>query len=444
MEESEMIRQSLALAAAVTGMAALSQPVFAQANEQFLPALVYRTGAYAPNGIPWANGTADYWNLLNERDGGINGVKIVFEECETSYATDKGVECYERLKGKGPTGAGFFAPLSTGITFALTEKVPGDKIPLLTLGYGRSDSMDGTVFPWNFIALGSYWSAADAAMQHIAKELGGVDKVKGKKITLIYHDSPYGKEPIPYLEALAAKQGFTFKAVPVTHPGVEQKSQWLAVRQDRPDYVVLWGWGVMNSAAIKEAAAVAFPRDKIIGGWWSGAEPDVAPAGDQAIGYKALMLQHPAGKFKIHEDLEKFIISKDKSAGKDTFAHVLYNRGLINAMIGTEAIRTAQEKYGKKPLTGEQIRWGFEHLDLTADRLKALGFEGMIKPLKLTCQDHQGAIEARVHQWDGKEWKIISDFYKADAAMMAEMVKDSASKYAKEKNITPRDCSKEG
>src|SRR4029079_4513543 len=75
-------------------------PAWAQ-NEQFFPELVYRTGPYAPNGIPFANGYADYLNLLNARDGGINGVKITFEECETGYATDRGVECYERLKGKG-------------------------------------------------------------------------------------------------------------------------------------------------------------------------------------------------------------------------------------------------------------------------------------------------------------------------------------------------------
>src|SRR6266404_6380255 len=130
-------------------------------NEQFIPGLVYRTGAYAPNGIPFADGARDYITLLNERDGGINGVKIAFEECETGYATDRGVECYERLKGKGPTGAAYFSPLSTGITFALTEKVPGDKIPLLTLGYGRSESKDGSVFTWNFPLLGTYWTAAN-------------------------------------------------------------------------------------------------------------------------------------------------------------------------------------------------------------------------------------------------------------------------------------------
>ena len=97
----------------------------------------------------------DYLNLVNERDGGINGVKIVFEECETGYTNDRGVECYERLKGKWPTGAAAFSPLSTGITYALTEKVPADKIPLITMGYGRSESVDGSVFLWKFPLLGT-------------------------------------------------------------------------------------------------------------------------------------------------------------------------------------------------------------------------------------------------------------------------------------------------
>ena len=145
-----MSRRLLALAAAAVGMAAIAEPVWAQQNEQFIPILSYRTGAYAVNGVPYANGVVDYYNLVNERDGGINGVKIVFEECETGYATDKGVECYERLKAKGPTGAAFFNPLSTGITFALTEKTLADKIPIITMGYGRANSKNGSVFAYNF------------------------------------------------------------------------------------------------------------------------------------------------------------------------------------------------------------------------------------------------------------------------------------------------------
>jgi branched-chain amino acid transport system substrate-binding protein len=432
-----MKRTILAAAAVAAAFGGLSIAASAQ-NEQFLPALVYRTGPYAPNGVPFANGVADYWNLINARDGGINGVKIVFEECETGYATDKGVECYERLKGKGPTGAGYVSPLSTGITFALTEKVPGDKIPLLTMGYGRSESRNGAIFPWNFIALGSYWTAADIAIQHIAKEMGGEANLKGKKISLVYHDSPYGKEPIPALEARAKKHGFEFKAIPVTHPGVEQKSQWLAIRQDRPDYVLLWGWGVMNSTSIKEAAGVNYPRDKMLGVWWSGAEPDVTPAGDQSIGYKSLMLQHGAGEFGVHADIKKHLA--DKRIGKDDFAQVLYNRGLVNSMIGVEAIRTAMAKFGNKPMTGEQIRWGFENLNITEARIKELGFDGMVRPFKMSCDDHQGADIARVQQWDGKAWKVISDYYTADRSLLDGMVAETAKKYGEEKKIAPAPC----
>ena len=78
-------------------------------------------------------------------------------------------------------------------------------------------------------------------MHQIANKLGGYEKLKGKKVTLVYHDSPYGKEPIPLLGELAKRHGFDFKSIPITHPGIEQKSAWLQIRQDRPDYVLLWG-----------------------------------------------------------------------------------------------------------------------------------------------------------------------------------------------------------
>jgi len=123
-----------------------AMPVLAQSKDQFVPVLSYRTGPYAPNGTQWANGFVDYLKLVNTK-GGINNVKISYEECETGYDTARSVECYERLKSKNPS---FVQPLSTGATFAITEKAPVDKIPVLTVGYGRSESADGAVFKWNF------------------------------------------------------------------------------------------------------------------------------------------------------------------------------------------------------------------------------------------------------------------------------------------------------
>ena len=429
-------KHAAAFALAAAGALGAAQDVAAQANEIFVPVLVYRTGAYAPNGIPWADGFVDYIKLVNERDGGVNGVKLAYEECETGYATDRGVECYERLKSKKPVA---FSPLSTGITYALTDKAPGDKIVLVTAGYGRADSVDGSVFAWNFPLLGTYWSAADMLVQHVAKK----GPLKGKKIALVYHDSPYGKEPIPVLEALAKREGFELLKLPVTHPGVEQKATWLQIRQQRPDYVFLWGWGVMNSTAIKEAIAVSYPRLQMYGVWWAAAEPDVLPAEMAAKGYNGLAMGHSAENgMPIHKDMMKFLYDKGKgtAANKSEVGNVLYNRGMLSAMLTVEAIRKAQEKFGKRVVTGEEVRWGAENVNLDAARIKAIGVEGLIQPLKTSCQDHGGAHRARIHTWDGEKWSYTSDMYQADMGLLRPMIEASAKKYAEEKKITPVAC----
>ena len=443
-----MTLRQLALAAAVvaasTSSMLMAPAAMAQAKEQFFPSLVYRTGAYAPNGVPFANGYADYLKLTNAR-GGINGVKVSFEECETGYATDRGVECYERLKGKNG-GATVFQPLSTGITFALTEKAPGDKIPLITGGYGRSESTDGMVFKWNFPLTGTYWDAADILLQHVAKKEGGWDKLRGKKIALVYHDSPYGKEPIALLEERAKMHGYQLSLLPVAHPGVEQKATWQQIRGNRPDYVFLWGWGVMNSTSLKEAQATGYPRDKMYGVWWAGAEPDVKDVGDGAKGYNALALQHGAepNSAIVKEVLEK-VHGKGQGTGpKDEVGQVLYMRGLTAAMLAVEGVRAAQERFGKgKWVSPEQARWAYENLNLTQAKLDALGFKGVMRPISTSCADHRGATWARVHTWDGAKWNFTSDWYQSDEQVIKPMIKAAADKYAAEKKISrraPADC----
>lgn len=116
---------------AVAGLAAIAAAPAAYADDpQFFPMLVYRTGPYAPNGIPSANGMRDFYMLTNKRDGGVGGVEVAVEECETEYNTKLGVECYERLKNKHG-GATLVNPYSTGITYQLIPKAPVDEVPVL-------------------------------------------------------------------------------------------------------------------------------------------------------------------------------------------------------------------------------------------------------------------------------------------------------------------------
>jgi branched-chain amino acid transport system substrate-binding protein len=430
----------MGLAAATLLAAAAAPATSAAAQEQYVPLLVYRTGPYAPNGIPLANGQADYFNMLNARDGGVGGVRLVVEECDTAYNNDKGVECYERLKDGGPTGATAFSPFSTGITYALIERATADEIPLFTMGYGRTDAADGTVFPYVFAMPTTYWSQATSIVRYIEEQEGG--DLDGVDIALVYHDSAYGKEPIPTLEILANAEGFELHLFPVAHPGLEQKATWLNIgRRLRPEWVVMWGWGVMNSTAIREAAAVGFPMDRFIGNTWASAEVDVRPAGDAAVGYLAANFHSPGAQFDVHRDILTHLYDAGRGAGdRERVGEVLYNRGVVNAAITAEAIRVAQEMHGVRPLTGAEVRDGFENLELTEERLAGLGLDGFMNQVQVSCADHEGGGAVFIQQWDGENWQRVSQWIPPMTDVVRPLIEDSATAYAAEKGITPRDC----
>jgi len=410
------------------------------ADQLFIPGLVYRTGAYAPNGVPFANGFKDYITLINERDGGVNGVKLVYEECETGYNTKVGVECYEKMKSKNPV---VVIPNSTGITYQLIPKTAVDKIPLLTIGYGRTSAAVGSVFPWVFNYPATYWSQATAVIRYIGNQAGGMDKLKGQKIAHIYHNSAYGKEANPTLKVLAKKYGFKLTLLAVDHPGQEQKATWLQIRRKKPNWIFMSGWGVMNQVAIKEAAANNFPMDHFIGNWWSGSENDVVPAGMGANGYKSATF-HPAGSdTKMHDDMRKHVYAKGLGAGKESrIGEVLYLRGMINHALVVEAISRAQKKYSVKVPNGDQMRWSFENLTMKDADWKRLGLTGFPN-IDVTCNDHEGAKGVLFQQWDAKnkKWNSVSDWVPVMRDVVRPMMEADAAKYAKENNITPRNCS---
>jgi branched-chain amino acid transport system substrate-binding protein len=443
--EDNMKFRGLWITVLVAALALVPWAPAAYAAEVFIPLLVYRTGAYAPSGIPAANGFHDYFSLLNERDGGIEGIKVAWEECEFQYDTKQGIECYERLKNNS-SGAVLINPFSTGVTYQLIPKAPVDKIVVHSAGYGMTAVTDGRWFPWVFNFPMSYWSQASAFVKYLGAQEGGLDKLKGKKIVHVFHNSPYGKEANPALETLAQKYGFELTLLAVDHPGQEQKATWLQVRRLNPNWIYISGWGVMNQVAVKEAAAINFPMDHIVGNWWTGTEADVLPAGDGAKGYKSMAFNAPGNTFKVHQDILKHVYEKGKGAyGTDRakFGEVLHNRTIITAMLNTEAIRTAIKKFGKTTPTKEQVRWGFENLDLTEKRLEELGFKGMFRPLKVSCDNHEGNGVAMVQQWDGKKWTIVSDSIEPMRDILRPKVEAAAVEEAGKLGYTKRDCSKE-
>ena len=425
-----MLKRALALGVIGAALAGGLASALAQ-DSIYVPLFTYRTGPFSGSGTYVANGMRDYLSLLNERDGGIGGVKLAIEECETGYDTKKGLECYEAVKDKKPV---MVNPWSTGTTLPLIPKAAVDKIPILSMAYGLSASGDGSRFPWIFNPPNTYWDGGATMIKYIGDQEGGLDKLKGKKIGYIYLDAGFGKEPIPLFEQLAKDYGFELKLYPVPATDMQnQSSQWLGVRRDRPDYMVMYGWGALNPTAIKEAVKINYPMKKFISVWWPS-EEDARGAGDGAKGFKTLNWHGVGTGFKAVQDIEKLLVGAGKSSTpKDQIGQVLYMHGIYNSMLIAEAIATAQKITGKKLVTGEDVRRGLEGLDVTAARLAELGLEGFAEPLKLSCADHNGHRSLFVQEWDGTKYVKTSDAINP-APIKVEQLQEAAAKDYVDKN----------
>jgi branched-chain amino acid transport system substrate-binding protein len=436
----------LALAAPFVTMLALASvlpaPAVLAAEELFLPLLVYRTGPSAPTGIPIANGLVDYLKLINLRDGGVGGVKIAFEECETGYNADRAMACYDRFKARAPL---VINPYITDAAYRLLPLGPVDKIPVHTMGYGVSVAADGSRFPWMFNFPATYWSQAAAFVQFVAASIGGTEKLKGKKIVHLHVATDYGREANAILNVLAKKYRFQLSLLEVAPPGVDQEAVWNKIAQIEPDWILLSSFGVMTSTAIKSAAAAKFPMERLIGNAWSGSEADVRPAGDLAKGYTAISFHAAGSGFPLFAGLKRLLYDKGLGTGSRVWVgEMLYNRGLLNAVYLVEVIRKAQSKFSVRVPTGEQMRWALENLSLTEDRLADLGLANFTDPITVSCADHEGGGFGRFQQWDGKTWNEISRWAQPLREEIQPLLQAGAKKRAAKLGFEPRDCAKEG
>jgi branched-chain amino acid transport system substrate-binding protein len=410
--------------------------VLAEDQTQFFPILAYRTGPFAAGGSGFSSGLEDFMELRNIQ-GGVNGIKYSWEECETAYNTARGVECWERLKEK----AVLVHPLSTGITYALIPRGTKEKKVIFSSGYGRADASDGTVFPYVFTTPTNYWSQNSAKIKFIAKRMGGWDKLFGLKIANLHIDVPYGQETKPMLDALAKKYGFKVRHFPVPWPGIDQKAQWMdIVRRFKADWVINRNWGVSCTVPLKEAARLRFPSDRILGVWWCGSEEDVLPAGPAAKGYITANWHGVGRDFPlIQEIVDKVYGTMKGHIAFTRVGSVYWNRGVYAGVINEEAILTAHKKFGVKVVTGEEIAWGMENLNITKARIKELGLEGFMSPVKTSCENHEGGNTVLFQQWDGEKWVKIDELSPM-FDFVRPLIKESAAKYAQEKGITPRSC----
>ena len=229
-------------------------------NEQFIPMAGYWVGPYAAGGSGIFGGFIDYMNMINARDGGINGVKLTWEKCETEYNNARGVECYERLKNKGPTGASVFH-IAVDRHHLLADR-EGDR---------RQDPGDlDRLRPHRRLRRPRLPVRLPAGHQLLVAEhrQDQVHRHEGRR-----DGQAQGQEDREHLSRLGLRQGddpgprrageeVRLRASRTSRCRIRatsRQSQWLQIRQIKPDWVILRGWGVMNPMALKTAAEGRLP-----------------------------------------------------------------------------------------------------------------------------------------------------------------------------------------
>ncbi|SFO38866.1 amino acid/amide ABC transporter substrate-binding protein, HAAT family [Roseovarius lutimaris] len=416
---------AVGLVAAGSSLVATLSPTWAGESEIFHPMMVTRTGPFASAASGVSSGQQDYFALVN-MNGGIDGTKIRWEECDFGYKTPRALECYERYRGDWK----IVYPNSTPAIFALAERLNTDEVLGINIAGGRSESSDGETFPFLSPVMLNFWSQAASTIRYIAELEGGEANLAGKKIAFIHIDNAYGRQPFPIFDALAEMYGFEWKSWPLGWPALEQSAAWVEIaRRYHADWAIQWNYGQSCNVPMTEMKKVGFPLEKFIGTLWCGSEEDILPAGDLAKGYISANYHGVGKEFPVIQEIIEQVYGAEKgNIEEDRVGTVAYNRGVLTGIIIVEAFRNAIEEYGL-PLDGRKVRDGFRMIKLDDARLAELGATGLLPPLAFSPTYHGGIDPQLFQQWDGEKWETISDWIPPYEDVVKSQIEKASAEY---------------
>ena len=405
------------LALVIGTLAAGATPAWAN-HEIVIGLQCYRTGATQTVGVNLCPGAHDYVKLVNSK-GGVEGHKIKLLEIDHEYKVPQGMEAYERHKKEGAVSIALYG---TPHTYALTQKLTEDRIPGTSPGFGRADATDGQRYPYVFPVAASYWSQAGAAVKFAKDQLGG--SLKGKKIAYLFFDNPAGREPIPVFEDLARQEGFELRTFAVPPPGIEMGAQVLDIAQRyRADFVIAHLFGRSPSVSIKELKRVGYPLRKVVSFVWGSAEADIEAAGGFGVaeGYNTMQYAGVGQDFPALAEIRALYKKEGKEPPKEMASTVYYNRGVLWTAVHVEAIRNALKAKPDGKITGADVKAGFE-------KLKGFTLGGLVPPLELTPNDHEGGGWVEIWQVKGGKLVRVTEWFKAYQDVVAKHIKEAAKK----------------
>jgi len=391
----------------------LAGPAAAQQKEVIIGMQCDRTGATQITGVVLCPAMHDYYDLVNSQ-GGVEGYKIKAEEIDNEYKVPAAVEAYQRHKQQG---AVLMTLYGTPMTVALNQRLEEDKMPTTSPGFGISAAADGKRFPYLFPVAATYWSQGAASVQFVKDKLGG--NLKGKKIAYIFYDNPAGHEPLPIIEDLQKKEGFELRTFAVPPPGIEVGAQVLDIAQRyRADFVLTHLFGRAPSVSIKELKRIGYPLKKVVGTVWGASEADIEAAGGfgAAEGYNAMQFAGVGSDYPVVNEIRDMYKKQGKEAPKEMVNSVLYNRGVLIAAVHTEAVRNALKAKQGGPITGADVKLGFE-------KIKGFTLGGLVPPLEITAADHEGGGWVQIFTVKGGKFVKATEWDKAYTDVLAKHIK---------------------
>jgi branched-chain amino acid transport system substrate-binding protein len=398
-----------AVALALAGAAqAAKEPIKFALAQDFTAVYTFVTNEYN-------QGQQDYIKLVNE-EGGINGHPVELIVRDTGNEPQRGIEAYNRAVQEGAVLVDF---LSTPVSRAMVSRVLEDEVAMITALHGRGDASAGETFPYVFPMMATYWSQAAVLAKYMEDEMGGLE---GKRIAHVFIDSPFGREPLKILRALSDREGFDVKAFPYPSPGNEQSATWTDVRRYRPDYVTIWGAGGGQAVSIRTAIRNGISPEKILSVVWL-AETDVRQVGaEQAEGVKRFEAVDTGTDTPIMQRLMEKVIEPGNGTGdRKNVGTTYYNIGVATMAASVEAARLGLEEHGA-PLTGTKLKEGFE-------MLRDFDATGLMPPITITEEDHQGGGYGRVSEWNGEAWEPQTDWYRAYQDVVWDEIRENAEEF---------------
>ncbi|HEX9326815.1 MAG TPA: ABC transporter substrate-binding protein [Reyranella sp.] len=416
------MRQFLAIVTALVlaaGSLLTAAPSHAQSKGEVVIGLQCdRTGATQIVGTVLCPGFHDYIALINSK-GGVEGRQLKALEIDHEYKVPPAVESYERHKKDGAVTMSIYG---TPHIYALAAKLTEDRIPGTSPGFGSAAAADGQRYPYIFPIAATYWSQGAAAVDFVKKQFNG--SLKGKKIAYIFYDNPAGREPIDVLEDIAAKEGFQLKTFAVPPPGVEMGAQVLDIAQRfKADFVIAHLFGGAPSVSIKELKRVGYPLRKVVSFVWGAGEANIEGAGGfgAAEGYYVMQFAGVGPDYPVLNEIREMYKKQGKPAPKEMASTVFYNRGVLIAALHVEAIRNALKAKPDGKITGADVKAGFE-------KISNFTLGGLVPPLKITPQDHEGGGLVQIWQVKGGKFEKVTDWYAAYQDVVAKHIKESGTK----------------